>query len=468
MWTYLRNRSIHRLLLLLLVDACLLSAALYGGYVIKFSVKTLRVSMDLAASRANPFLLVAVLSHMGFLYIYGLYSLARPYTATRNFLYVVYAITASTSVLMALQFFVPGYWMGRVVLAIQYPLCIVFIYCWRLLFYRSWLSSVQRKRLALIGPEQLIRLFLRDASTALSFRYRVHGACFTDRPAPSQGEPIAGFVLYESVLQLVRDPSVDAISFQFPDRGLTAEDIHAVLHRTCEGLEVSDLITLYKGLTGKVPLLFIDERWLLAHAGILGGPNPFYLKVKRLVDVVIGTAGLLLALPFMGVISVWIRWDSPGPVLFRQERLSQYRRGFQCLKFRTMVQTAESATGPVWSSSGDPRVTRPGRWLRKARLDELPQLINVVRGDMSLIGPRPIRAHFADQLARRIALYELRFAMRPGLTGWAQVNHPYADTEDAQLEKFEYDLFYIQNASVFLDSMTLLMTLRTLFERKGQ
>jgi lipopolysaccharide/colanic/teichoic acid biosynthesis glycosyltransferase len=252
------------------------------------------------------------------------------------------------------------------------------------------------------------------------------------------------------------------------DPRLSEADTQALLHRSCEGLEMSDLTTLYKGMTGKVPLPYVSERWLLSYLGIQGGPSPFYLQVKRLMDVAVGLAGMLIFLPLMLCIGVWIRLDSRGPALFRQERLGQYRRGFQCLKFRTMVERAEQQTGPVWSAPDDPRITRAGRWLRRLRLDELPQLINVVRGDMSLIGPRPIRAHFADQLARRVALYELRFALRPGLTGWAQVNHPYADSQASQTEKFEYELFYIQNASVFLDCMILMMTIRTVFTRKGQ
>jgi lipopolysaccharide/colanic/teichoic acid biosynthesis glycosyltransferase len=267
--------------------------------------------------------------------------------------------------------------------------------------------------------------------------------------------------------ELLEDPGAEAVAFQFMDPGLVESDARALLHRSCEGLEVSDLTTLYKSLSGRVPLPYVDERWLLSYLGIQGGPSPFYLKVKRLIDVAVAATGLLFTLPLMGIIGVAIKANTRGPVLFRQERLGQYRRPFQCLKFRTMMEQAERETGPVWSSPEDPRITRVGRWLRKLRLDELPQLLNVIRGDMSLIGPRPIRAHFADQLAQRIPLYELRFALKPGLTGWAQVNHPYADSEEAQREKFEYELFYIQNASLFLDGMILLMTVRTMFERGG-
>lgn len=467
MWGYLRNRSAHKVVLLVLVDACLIAAALYCAYTLKFSLRTMRFSLDLAFQRANLFFFYAIFSHVSFLYVYGLYSVARPYTQVRLFAYVVFALVTSTAMLMVLQFFVPGYWMGRVVLAVHLPISVAAIFLWRGVFYGSPLSSVQIKRLALMGSGSMIGGFINDAGPLLCFRYRIHGVCVTDGSLPNPPTVPDGVVLYETPEELMADARVEAIAFQSPDPALTLADSQALLHRSCEGVEVSDLVTLYKGLTGKVPLRYMDQSWLLAYAGIQGGPNPFYLKVKRLLDLCLASAGLLLSLPMMAVIAVLIRLETPGPIFFRQERLGQYRRPFLCLKFRTMVQEAEEDTGPVWSSREDPRVTKVGGKLRRLRLDELPQLINVILGEMSLIGPRPIRAHFANRLAGRIALYELRFALRPGLSGWAQVNHPYADTEESQLEKFEYELFYIQNVSFFLDCVILVKTVRTMLQRKG-
>lgn len=468
MWNYLRNRSVHKVLLLLLVDLLLLGAALYCAYTLKFSLRTMRFSLEFAFHRANLFFFLALFSHVAFLYVYGLYSLVRPYTQLRLFAYVFFALLTSTAALMLLQFFVPGYWMGRVVLAVQLPLSTAAICFWRSIFYASPLSSIHTKRLALMGSGAMVLGFLKDAGPFLSFRYTIHGICMTDASAANPVGAPEGLALYRTPTELLADPALEAIAFQSPDPALTVADSQALLHRSCEGVEVSDLITLYKGLTGKVPLRYMDERWLLAYAGIQGGPSPFYLKVKRLLDLLIASLGLLLCLPLMLVVALMVRLDTPGPVLFRQERLGQFRRSFHCLKFRTMLENAEEETGPVWSPRGDPRVTRVGRRLRQLRLDELPQLINVICGDMSLIGPRPIRAHFADRLARLIPLYDLRFALRPGLTGWAQVNHPYADTEESQLEKFEYELFYIQNVSFFLDCVILVKTIRTMLQQRGR
>ena len=190
-------------------------------------------------------------------------------------------------------------------------------------------------------------------------------------------------------------------------------------------------------------------------------------SMKRLVDIVVGGLALLLTLPLFILITVAIRLDSPGPVFFVQERLGRLRTPFACLKFRTMQVDAEQGTGPVWASIDDPRITRVGRFLRRSRLDELPQLINVVRGDMSLVGARPIRRHFADQLAVQVPFYDVRFVEKPGVTGWAQVRHTYSSTFVEQVEKFYYDYYYVRNRSIWLDFYIMLLTAAVIVRMKG-
>ena len=159
--------------------------------------------------------------------------------------------------------------------------------------------------------------------------------------------------------------------------------------------------------------------------------------------------------------------DSKGDVFFVQERLGIGKKPFKCVKFRTMVEDAEARSGPVWSKGKDPRITRVGHFLRKSRLDELPQFWNVLKGDMSFVGPRPIREYFANKLAEKIPFYGLRFSVKPGLSGWAQVNYDYAGSEEGQLEKFQYELFYIQNMSFFLDLLVIIKTVQKMFRGEG-
>ena len=193
-------------------------------------------------------------------------------------------------------------------------------------------------------------------------------------------------------------------------------------------------------------------------------PDP---RFKRLLDVILASAGLVLLAPLFCLIMMAIKIDSPGRVFFVQDRLGQWRVPFSCLKFRTMCEDAERHTGPVWASAGDPRITRVGWFLRKSRMDELPQLINVLRGEMSIVGTRPIRHYFAEQLAGLIPFYDVRFLEKPGLTGWAQVKYQYSSSYTEQIEKFYYDYYYIRNRSVSLDLYIMLLTVAVIVRMKG-
>jgi exopolysaccharide biosynthesis polyprenyl glycosylphosphotransferase len=209
--------------------------------------------------------------------------------------------------------------------------------------------------------------------------------------------------------------------------------------------------------------LHVDE--LLVAEGFAGGPVSAALK--RCCDIVIALALLVLALPVMLLVAAAIRLDSPGPVIYRQQRVGRFGRVFTVFKFRSMRVDAEAGDTPRWAQTGDPRITRIGRVIRASRIDELPQLANVLRGEMSLVGPRPERPLFVEQLARAIPFYDQRAYVKPGLTGWAQVNYPYgASIEDAR-EKLAYDLYYVKHRSTWLDLLILLRTVRVVLFQEG-
>jgi exopolysaccharide biosynthesis polyprenyl glycosylphosphotransferase len=260
----------------------------------------------------------------------------------------------------------------------------------------------------------------------------------------------------------------DVLAFDSTNRCLSDEEIRRILQVKYRNKAIYDLPSLYKNLTGKVPLSFIDGQWLLTRDGLQGQANAAYARAKRILDITLSGLLIMLLAPLLIIIAIAISLDSKGKIFFVQERLGLERKPFGCFKFRTMVKGAESQSGPVWSSEGDPRITRVGRILRSCRLDELPQLWNILHGDMSFVGPRPIREYFAEQLAEKIPFYGLRFSVKPGLTGWAQVNYDYAGSEEGQLEKFQYELFYIQNMSLFLDLLTVFKTVGKVFERDGR
>jgi exopolysaccharide biosynthesis polyprenyl glycosylphosphotransferase len=248
------------------------------------------------------------------------------------------------------------------------------------------------------------------------------------------------------------------------------------------GVQVIDMPSLYEFLAAKIPTDHLSDAWLLIHT--LNRAKVYYRHFKRITDLGLAALGLALTCPLWALIAAAIKVDSPGPVFFRQERLGKDGAPFHILKFRTMITEAESA-GPQFACSGDPRITRVGRILRKWRLDELPQLTNILKGEMSFIGPRPEREVFAREFQQlvpdlreerratnpqgvpvrrgyreRLPYYSYRLMVKPGLTGWAQVNHSYAANLKETQEKLQYDLYYIKNMSWFLDLAILLKTIR--------
>jgi sugar transferase (PEP-CTERM system associated) len=234
-----------------------------------------------------------------------------------------------------------------------------------------------------------------------------------------------------------------------------------------DGIRVVEAASLYETLSGRIPLGDLRPSWLIFSTGF---SKPRLLKnVKRMGEVALASLGLLLAAPVLLLVALAVKLSSPGPVLYRQVRVGEERRLFEVLKFRTMRQDAEAASGPVWATAeDDPRVTWVGKVLRKLRLDELPQLWNVLRGDMSFVGPRPERPHFVEKLEKVIPYYDERHAVKPGITGWAQVKFPYGSTlEDAE-EKLEFDLYYVKHMSLLLDVAIVLETFKVMVMGRGR
>ena len=239
----------------------------------------------------------------------------------------------------------------------------------------------------------------------------------------------------------------------------------ALLDSKLRGARVMSVSTFCERHLGRIDLETVDAHWLLCADGFAQGQVTNLLK--RALDVVVSLSLLVLTLPVMLITALLIKLDSAGPVLYRQERLGLHGEVFTLCKFRSMRLDAEAGGNPRWAQHQDPRVTRIGRFIRPMRIDELPQLINVLLGQMSMIGPRPERPHFVEQLTRVIPLYRQRAYVKPGITGWAQVNYPYgASVEDAR-EKLAYDLYYVKNRSLLLDLLILFATVRVILFREG-
>jgi sugar transferase (PEP-CTERM system associated) len=241
--------------------------------------------------------------------------------------------------------------------------------------------------------------------------------------------------------------------------------ISRLLESRLRGVPVFDEASFSEQYLGRIDLDSITSDRPIYAAGSTN--RRLANAAKRACDIFVSLALLLLTLPLMLATALLIRLDGPGPVLYRQLRVGLHGRDFMLLKFRSMTVDAEAGGKPRWTTRQDPRITRVGRFIRPMRIDELPQLINVLRGEMSLIGPRPERPHFVEQLSRIIPFYRERSFVKPGITGWAQVNFPYgASVEDAR-EKLAYDLYYVKNRGVLLDFLILLSTVRVILFREG-
>jgi sugar transferase (PEP-CTERM system associated) len=233
-----------------------------------------------------------------------------------------------------------------------------------------------------------------------------------------------------------------------------------------KGVEICDMPSLYEEYTGKVPVMHITDG-LVAYTPFQGMKKTMYMRrVKGLLDKALSLTGLTLSLPMMAVTAAAIKLDSRGPVLYRQRRVGLDGRTYELLKFRSMTADAETK-GAQWARENDPRVTRVGRFIRKTRIDEIPQMWNVLNGQMSFIGPRPERPEFVSELNHEIPFYTMRHSVKPGITGWAQVNYRYGASKGDALEKLQYDLFYIKNLSALLDLHIILRTIRVVLFGTG-
>ncbi|MFN7622214.1 MAG: TIGR03013 family XrtA/PEP-CTERM system glycosyltransferase, partial [Acidobacteriota bacterium] len=216
--------------------------------------------------------------------------------------------------------------------------------------------------------------------------------------------------------------------------------------------------SLYEKLTGKISVQMLRPSWLIFSGG--GKRTTFWNSLRRIFNVLLALSGLILAFPVMLLAALAIRLDSRGPIFYIQERVGRHGQLFHIIKFRSMRVDAESDGLPQWAQTDDPRVTRVGRFMRKTRIDEIPQFINVLRGEMSFVGPRAERPFFVEQLSRQIPYYEQRHLVEPGLTGWAQVNYGYGSSVEDALQKLQYDLYYIKNVSLLFDLWIILKSIR--------
>jgi len=321
-----------------------------------------------------------------------------------------------------------------------------------------------QERVLVVGTAQAGITLVRELLVRPELNLKVVG--FLDEKGENIGKSLVNPSIIGAVSQvsdIVNEKGVSRVILSLNERrGCTP--VEQLLQLKFSGVQVEDAHSVYEKLTGKILLTNLAPSWLFLSAGFRKSRS--LLIAKRCIDVAVSLIGIVLGLPLIGLVALAIWLETGFPVLFRQQRVGLGQRPFTILKFRSMYQNAE-AGGASWAVNKDPRITRVGHLLRKFRLDELPQLFNVWRGEMSLVGPRPEQTQLCEMLQKSIPMFWRRHSVRPGITGWAQVKYHYVSTIEETERKLEYDLYYIKNLSLKLDLEIILATFKVILFGRG-
>ena len=375
------------------------------------------------------------------------------------------AVGAASIVLAAIYFVLPSLMIGDGIFVSALFVFLIGILCWRLLFNKLTASLRMQERLLVVGTGLTARKVARQILDQREFAYRVVG--FIDEDPSRVGEPLVnpGIIgSHADIARLIEQHHIDRIIVGLADRRGKLP-IEELLAAKMAGIRVEDATTTYERVTGKILIDELRPSWLIFSEGFRVSRMTRWMK--RGIDLALALVLAVLSAPAMLLTALAIRLESPGPVLYRQERVGENGRTFTLCKFRSMRTDAEIGGQPIWATDNDSRITRVGRFIRKTRLDELPQIWNVVKGDMSFVGPRPERPFFVAELAKEIPFYQQRHSVKPGITGWAQVKYRYGSSLEDAMEKLRYDLYYIKHLSIFFDLTIVFDTVKVVLFRKG-
>jgi sugar transferase (PEP-CTERM system associated) len=351
----------------------------------------------------------------------------------------------------------------RIVMVIGSLLVVILLPVWRLIYTTVLYKGLGVKRVLFIGTDivgqDIAETFIQKPELGFV------GIGFIDANSPP-GTEIASLQVLgppEDLARIVAETKPNRIAVSLQERR-QALPVNTLLDLRFSGIRIEEASTLYESAFGRVTIRRLRPSQLIFSTEL--GPQAWSMRIQSIYSFILGLIGFIVAVPIMILTGIAVKLTSAGPALFRQERVGLNGRRFILYKFRSMTADAEAKTGAVWATRNDPRVTPIGRFLRRSRLDELPQLINVLRGEMSIVGPRPERPEFVATLSEQIPFYRQRHCVKPGLTGWAQINYKYGETIEDTIVKLEYDLYYIKNLSPSLDAYVIFHTIKVMVASK--
>lgn len=367
-------------------------------------------------------------------------------------------------ILSSLVFYsIPATYVGRGVLLISSAVGFSLIVVLRLLFGPMLNASIMKRRVLVLGSgerAQMVDQAVSRAGSAVTIvgflpLNSTESLVDTKRVLPA----------HMTVRQAVRGLGVTEVVVALNERRGGGLPVNDLLKCKLRGVRVTDFSSFFERERGQVLLDMLSASWLIFGEGFRR--DVFNAALKRIFDICVATLILLITLPVVAAVILLIKLESPGPAFYSQVRVGRGGRNFTIYKLRSMRPDAEKGGVPQWAKSNDDRITRVGRFIRLTRIDELPQLVNVLKGDMSVVGPRPERPYFVKMLTEEIPLYNARHSVKPGLTGWAQVRYPYGSSIQDAKEKLQYDLYYVKNHSIFLDLLILLETVQVVLWARG-
>ncbi len=445
-----------KIFLLFIGDVFLSFIAVYASYFLRFgSFQRLGGS---SLSRFLLFTLVIVISS----YLLELYNGERRMEKKEALARIFITLIVSFIVLTSAFYILDNTMFGRGVFGLSLCLFGVFQFLWHMGYTALMQSPTLARKVLVIGTGSLAKK-IGELIISTNHQHILKG--YVNVSGESVQVPAEAVVENgHGLLVTAREEKAHKLVVSLSERR-GVFPVQDVLSCKFSGIEVIDAPSFYEQITGKLLIENTTPSWFIFSNGFRMSEG--MRLYKRIFDIIVSLIGVTLTLPFLPFVAMLIKLDSPGPVFLRQVRVGENDRPFVLYKFRTMRQDAEKATGAVWAQKNDPRITRLGGLLRKTRIDELPQLINVLKGEMSFIGPRPERPEFVSELKKMIPYYSERHSVKPGVTGWAQIRYPYGASVDDAIEKLRYDLYYVKNVSLFLDIVIIIDTIKVMLFGRG-
>ncbi|OAJ69536.1 exopolysaccharide biosynthesis polyprenyl glycosylphosphotransferase [Methylobacillus sp. MM3] len=454
--------------MLLVTEAVIMMAAVYLGVSIRFFELFFSPPYVVAEPLINifpyasAFALVMLLSMAAV----GMYQLGYREDFRKTLLRLMRAMAFGLGFIVLIFYWVPETYVGRGILGNVMLITATGIFLTRLIFYRWSNAHLQKNRIMVLGTGRLAKecSILVEKNPTFD-KFQIVGFI----PMPNEVCQVSPAMVLSAdgspLMSMVSKYRINEIVVAVRNRRSEHFSIQELLKCKLHGVRVSDTETFFEREMGQVLMDSLQPGWLVFNDGF--DQSKLRISIKRTFDLLASLALLIVTLPIMLITALCIFLEDRKSIVYRQERVGKDGQHFMILKFRSMRNDAEEKGKPQWACENDPRTTRVGRIIRQLRIDELPQILNVLKGEMSFVGPRPERPYFVEQLSAKLPYYHVRHSIKPGITGWAQVRYRYGASVEDAIQKLQYDLFYVKNNSLFLDIIILIDTIRVVIFGKG-